>query len=132
FVGTLTIREVLEENFDKISEITSEFPKYKLLIRYLLSEGHIDEQYNYYISNLYEDMLSANDVTIVQKIKSNTPLNEQEKIINNNYGLVLFELTENDYKKIAILNKDIILYVFNNSKYAKQQSSIAKTFIHKL
>lgn len=129
FVNAMTVTQIFENGYDENSEITEKFLNYKLLIRYLLSEGHIDEQYNYYISNLYDNILSKNDVTIIQKLKSNTPLRKEEKI--ENYDLALFELTENDYMKLSILNQHIIIYIFNNLKYENEQNSIMNVFIHK-
>lgn len=129
FVSAMTIAEVFEKGYSEKYDIFEKFLNYKLLIRYLLSEGHIDEQYNYYISNLYDDTLSMNDVAIIQKLKANTSLNENEKIIN--YELALFELTENDYMKTSILNEHIIIYIFDKLKYHKEQKNIVKVFVYK-
>src|SRR5699024_4090862 len=108
FVSTISIKEIFENEYDEHYMFTKKFDDYNLLMGYLLSEGHIDETYNYYISNLYGDVLNTNDITIIKKLKSNTPLDAAEEITD--YKLVMYELSENDYKKTAILNPNIILH----------------------
>ncbi|NMA84690.1 MAG: hypothetical protein GX962_12620 [Epulopiscium sp.] len=128
FIDATTIQELVED--DNNSIVTEEFKGYKLLMKYLLGSGYIDEQYNYYISNIYEKVLSANDVSVIQKIKSNTPLNKTDKITN--YDLALYELSENDYKKPAILNNNIILYIFGKDNLTREQNSMISIFAHKI
>lgn len=130
FIKAIPVKEIFENEYDGYSNITGNFEEYNLLIKYLISEGYIDETYNYYISNLYEDVLGTNDITIIQKIKSNTSLDDTEEL--NDYELAILELSESDYRKTAILNQKIILYIFNDFKYETEQRSMINTFIYKL
>nr|WP_321303069.1 hypothetical protein [uncultured Trichococcus sp.] len=105
-------------------------PEYSLLLLYLIGEGYIDEQYENYISNVYENTLSQHDLGIIQKLKANVNLSDDDQLVN--FALAVHELYENDLLKPAILNKNIILGIFDGSSYSEKRNSIIETFHDRL
>lgn len=129
-ISTMNIKNVMRENnhISKFTEIS--FPEYNLLIKYFLQEGYIDEDYENFISHSYNITLSSNDRRIIRKIKSSTVLDDADEI--QNYDLTLHELEHIDYERPQIINRLIVLYIFNKTNMVKEQLIICDTFIDKL
>lgn len=122
----LSVQNIMKKNTKLQNLVKASCPDYYLLVTYLLYEGYIDERYERYISNFYEDALSSHDVSIIQKIKANVPLSEEDEL--QNYELALHTLSNNDYMKIAILNEKIILHIFQNANPTEAERIILDTF----
>jgi hypothetical protein len=126
-VQTLTVHDLMNEGIQIQESVKESCPEYYLLLTYLLSEGYIDEGYEKYISNFYGNALSRHDNTIIQKLKANIPLSEEDGL--SNYELALHALSINDYMKAAVLDRRIILYIFQSNTFVKEKKIILETFL---
>lgn len=125
-IQTQRMKNLITSNEDFKIKLMKWVPECSLLLLYLIGEGHIDEQYQNYISNVYENTLSQHDLAIIRKLKANVNLSDDDKL--EKFTLAVNELYENDFQKPAILHKNIILGVFNGSFNSKKRTLIIDTF----
>lgn len=90
------------------------------LFRYLILDGHLDENYYLYSSNFYEGRKTRNDQNFITMIRSHTQP-EPAKLIDNPKE-VCSELRESDFSHSYILNIYLIDYLIksNQSNRLKQ------------
>lgn len=123
---TQLMKNLITSNEAFKSKLMDWIPECSLLLLYLIGEGHIDEQYENYISNVYENTLSQHDLSIIRKLKANVNLSDDDKF--EKFTLAINELYDNDLQKPAILHKNIILGVFNGSFNLEKRNRIVGTF----
>lgn len=90
------------------------------LIRFLISEGYIDDHYCDYISYFYSNSITSSDKCFAMVVSGNEPsLSYDYKLIS--IKNILYYFDNNDFKKEQILNIDLLDYLLNNqSKYQNQ------------
>ncbi|MBU3015025.1 hypothetical protein KO488_09675 [Poseidonibacter lekithochrous] len=108
---------VFDDNFDK-----------KDLLKYLISYGHINKDYNIYLSNFFGVSISKNDNDFLLNIKNNgTHFNFSYELKNLKEILRKERLEIRDFKKESVLNFQLLLYILDNkSDYPKQFIQIFK------
>ena len=94
------------------------------LIKLLLRNGYIAEDYLDYISIFHEGSISRNDHTFLLNVKSQTktdfthPLDKIDKLIS--------KISLIDFEKEYILNYQLVDFVLDNMGYEKQKEAIFK------
>ncbi|OUL08991.1 hypothetical protein B0533_06170 [Sedimentibacter sp. SX930] len=126
FLQTKRMRDLVNLNEAFKVKLMDMVPEYSLLLLYLIGEGYIDEQYENYISNIYENTLSHHDSAIIRKLKANVRLIDDEQF--ENFELAVHKLYDNDLQKPAILHKSIILGIFKAGSYSEKRNPIIETF----
>lgn len=101
----IIIKEISDEIKDEFS---------KDLVLYLLSNGHISEDYYIYLSIFYEGSMNRTDFNYLVKVKSGQVMDFDYVIINPK------EVTDNllvsDFEMPGILNGDMYMYLFSDDK----------------
>lgn len=129
-VQTLTVKDIMKKNTHLQDSLKDSSPEYYLLLVYLLSEGYINEGYEKYISYFYGNALSRHDNIIIQKIKANIALSEDDEFQNSE--LALHTLSINDYKKATVLDRRIILHIFQSDTFLEEQKALVETFLFRI
>lgn len=83
-----------------------------ILMRSLLVNGYINENYLDYISLFHEVNITKSDYTFIRKVKSNENLEFNfniEKLEN-----VIKRIDENHFEKVAILNHQVVEFILKN------------------
>jgi len=80
------------------------------LLKYMLKEGYIDEDYQYYISFFYEGSISITDREFLLSIKNSRNYCDFTYQLNNIDG-VLKRLNKRDFDSAEILNYDLFNYI---------------------
>lgn len=120
-VKNMTLSQVLDEKgweeyirnfFDvkKYGYIKNSY--YYDLLKYLLKEGIIDENYSDYISYFYSNDITNNDKKFLRSLTDSVSLDFSYSL--KKPELVLDYLDESDFDKIEIINLDLINYVSKN------------------
>ena len=125
-IQTQRMKNLITSNEAFKIKLMDSVPECSLLLLYLIGEGHIDEQYENYISNIYENTLSQLDLAIIRKLKANVNLSDDDKL--EKFKLAVNELYDNDFQKPAILHKNIILGVLNSNFDSEKRNLIIDTF----
>lgn len=113
-----TIKEVIADN-KKENMTPLDYP----LIRNLLLNEYIDENYNDYISIFHGINMTSQDFEFIQKIKSGTKENYSYTLTNINQ--IIKKLPIRYFKNEAILNFDLFDYLLQNHVlYEEQYKSI--------
>lgn len=126
---TFTLKECISElGFDKVIQLSGldkdvnyqENNTQAKLIRFLISEGYIDDHYCDYISYFYSNSITSSDKCFAMVVSGNEPsLSYDYKLIS--IKNILYYFDNNDFKKEQILNIDLLDYLLNNqSKYQNQ------------
>ncbi len=100
----------------------------KDLLKYLISYGYIDKDYNLYISNFFGTSITRAENNFLLNIKNNG------KHLDFNYELINLEellreerLGIEEYKKEAVLNFNLVDYILiNKNSYLKQYVQLFK------
>jgi len=82
------------------------------LIRYLLTNGYIDENYYDYISIFHEVDLTKEDFTFVNNVKNNNKLAIDYEL--KNLKPIVKKIAVKHFKKDSILNLQLVEYLINN------------------
>lgn len=108
---------IFDEKFEK-----------KELLKYLISYGHINKDYDIYMSNFFGISISKNDHDFLLNIKNNGSHFDFNYELNNLEEILKIERLEvGELKKEAILNFKLIAYIIDNkSLYPKQYIQIFK------
>lgn len=105
-----------KENFDKPKYNYIKNSYYYDLLKYLLKEGKIDENYSDYISYFYSNDITNTDKKFLRSLTDSVSLDFNYSL--KNPELVLEYLDESDFDKLEIANLDLIKYVSKaNIKY---------------
>lgn len=97
------------------------------LMKYLLSYGHIDENYEEYISNFFDISISKHEQDFLRNVKSNGNSLAFDYELHNLEEIVTFRLNINEFKKTSILNIHLIEYLLQHEyKHTKQIEKLFK------
>ena len=116
------MKDIIKELSD--DETFEKLLKNKELLKYLLTNGYIGEDYYLYISHEMNNALTLNDIEFLKAIKNNKKLNFDFKI--NNIDEIIDNLNNNDFYKKSILNTYLIDFIINNNKYNSQRENVFK------
>lgn len=102
--------------------------KKKPLLKYLISYGHINKDYDIYMSNFFGISISKNDNDFLLNIKNNGTHFDFNYDLKNLEEILKKERLEiGEYKKEAILNFKLFDYIIDNQKkYIRQYIQILK------
>lgn len=89
------------------------------LIKYLISEGHIDEFYPDYMSYFYENSMSRTDKAFLRGVIDKEKHAFDYKI--NNPKLVTEEIKLSDFEEEEVFNVDLLDFLLLNQKLYKEQ-----------
>lgn len=94
------------------------------LIRVLLLNGYIDEDYLDYISIFYEGSITKHDQEFLLHVKS-------QQLTDFDFNLSKIEnlikkINQNDFSKTHILNYNLVDYIIGNNQYVDQKTSVFK------
>ncbi|REE81751.1 hypothetical protein BX611_1287 [Lutibacter oceani] len=107
-----------------VSNYLGEF-EHSLLMRSLLVNGYVNENYLDYISLFHEVSITKGDYTFIRNVKTGSSLDfdyKLEKLEN-----VIKKINENHFEKVAILNYQIVEYILNNkNQYETRYKSLKK------
>lgn len=110
---------------DEIDETTVKMEKDRNLIRFLLLNGYIDEDYYYYISFFHQGDITPEDRKFIEVLKSGGKkpyahhLSQIESIIK--------QLRLSDFDRPGIVNLDLLGFLLNNEQsYPDQTDSFLK------
>lgn len=120
-LSSLSLTELISSNPDMLTltkELDNEYRNSGLL-RYLLSNGWIDEHYQDYIARFHEGSLSTDDINFVRSIRDSVPVDPSFSLSNPKE--VIDQLREEDFKGYLIFNYSLMNYlaeefVFYNDK----------------
>lgn len=125
-IENYSIKKIIN-TYKDINIFDEKFEK-KELLKYLISYGHINKDYNIYMSNFFGISISKNDHDFLLNIKNNGTHFDFNYTLNNlNEILKIERLEVGELKKEAILNFKLITYIIDNkSLYPKQYIQIFK------
>ena len=86
---------------------------YTELIKFLIKEGYIDENYAIYMSKYEESNISMIDYDFISNVRTNNPLLLYDKKLEHPKNII-DRLGKNEFKKPQILNISIAETLFNN------------------
>ncbi|MEN4053903.1 hypothetical protein [Sulfurimonas sp. NWX79] len=92
------------------------------LLKYLIFNGHIDENYYMYLSNSFKNSLTPNDINFLKSVINNTPLEYTYSL--NNMNELIYKLNLNEFNKEAILNYDLVEYLIEHKDDFKEQYNV--------
>lgn len=118
-LNSLSLQEIFQ--FTQIEQFLTDFEN-SLLIRNLLLNGHIDEDYEDYISLFHEESLTRSDFEFERKVKGgiNLPFDYKLKYKDN----LIKKIPEKYFKREPILNYDILKELLNNdSRFNEKQTN---------
>jgi len=108
---TLTLSEIMQTTdiFKYHKQIKIDTKESKLL-KYLLSEGYIDEDFHYYISFFHEGDIALTDLQFVLSVKNKEPFADLGFELKEIDG-VLKKLNPRNFETIAIFNFSLLNYL---------------------
>lgn len=128
-IQEISIDEILSQKQGTIKEVIADNKKENMtpldypLLRNLLLNGYIDENYNDYISIFHGINMTSQDFEFIQKIKSGTKENYSYTLTNTDQ--IIKKLPIRYFKNEAILNFDLFDYLLqNHAFYGEQYKSI--------
>ncbi len=119
-----TLSELLQEN-GKI--VTVSLGKYSDLIKYLLNNGYIDENYSTYINKFHEGSITENDYNFIMNVRNGKQNNYKDKL--DNTIKIIKRLKNAEFKKEEILNIDILDVLIENDLYVEKKNIFFSTLI---
>ncbi|MFY0715224.1 hypothetical protein J1D01_16295 [Seonamhaeicola sp. NFXS20] len=127
-VQNYTLKQLFEE-INLMDILGSESSKDKLTI-FLLRNGYIDENYYDYISYFHGISMTRSDNEFMQSVKSQIPNSFNYRL--EKVEAIVKRLDTEYFKKEAILNFDLVDFIFkNNSKYKRKCNAIIKQISNK-
>ena len=111
----LSFKEMVAEYSELLNEIV-ETPENNLL-KFLVSRGYIDEQYQYYFTVFKEGILSSNDHEYVMAVKNIGILDEDQigRVLDNPKSVLSYLVDKADYKSDMILNSMLVHEIIENT-----------------
>lgn len=103
------LKELFEKSSDSIDLKECED---KTLLVFLVRNGHIQEDYEHYISYFHAGSITQNDREFLLSVKNQKPL-EPTFPLGNIHELIK-KLAPEEFKERAILNCDLLKYILNN------------------
>lgn len=114
-----TLSELIQD-FDEVVQLNLE--EYNDLVKYLLSNGYIDENYNTYINKFHEGSITERDYTFIINVKNSK--NNDYKAKLDNIVKIIKRLKNIEFKKEESLN----IYILD--VLLKDQDNTEKTNIY--
>lgn len=117
-INSLSVKELL--NKEKFNNIFNEEIKNEKLLRFLIKNGYIDEEYSLYTTYFHEGSLTKTDRDFITNVLYEEELSASEIIFKQfEYKLfkkeeIISQLRENHFKKEFILNYDLLNYIAEN------------------
>ena len=113
--------------FEHVAIPKGEEEKHKVL-KYLLENGYIDEEYFFYISIFQEGRLTPSDQEFLLSIKFNTPKEFDYKL--QEIPSLIQNLSVVDYDHKGILNKDLLKFcLLHEDEYEDECDAILKQMV---
>lgn len=109
-----TIAALLEK--DNEGKLYEPIKDHRLLI-YLLRNGYINEEYQYYISYFYKGSLQNSDLNFILNVKDRKPTAFNHKL--SNIEGVVKKMQYRDFERPEILNIDLAQYLLENKEKNK-------------
>lgn len=88
------------------------------LLKYLISNGYINETYSDYMSYYYDDSLKCKDKIFVRSVAGKEPLDYNYEI--DNFDLIMQYLRIEDFAEKQTMNFDLFMNLLETDKYTKQ------------
>lgn len=130
-LSQLQLFQILKNSDIKLDELIS---KYEItdgeLLKYLVSEGYLDENYHLYISNFHEGRLTKNDHDYLLTIRNFNPPDPNQKI--DKPKEVCANMREEDFEHKYVLNVTLIDYLFENSQISQKRIESAMHYISEI
>lgn len=118
------LSELLQKNKDVVKLNLGD---YSDLIKYLLSNGYIDENYNIFINKFHEGSITENDYNFIMAVKNRKETDYNQKIDN---GIkIIKRLKDVDFKKEEIININILDILLEKSEFVKKKDIYFQTLI---
>ncbi len=119
-----TLSELMQERDEKI---TVDLGKYSDLVKYLLSNGYIDENYNTYINKFHEGSITEKDYNFIMNIRNGKQNDYKQKL--DNTLKIIKRLKNVEFKKEQILNIDILDTLLEKQDYFEKKNIYISTLI---
>lgn len=100
---------------------------YSDLIRYLLSNGYIDEDYNIYINKFHEGSITERDYDFIMAVKNGKEQDYNVRLDNS--IKIAKRLKIMDLKKEEVLNIDLLNTLIENEDFAEKKKTFLCTLI---
>ncbi|MGZ5608262.1 MAG: YobI family P-loop NTPase [Methylobacter sp.] len=130
-LSQLQLFHILKNSDIKLDELIY---KYEIadggLLKYLVNEGYLDENYHLYISNFHEGRLTKNDWDYLLTIRSFNPPEPNQKI--DTPKEVCANMRAEDFGYKYVLNVNLIDYLLENKKVNSKHIDSAIGYISKL
>jgi len=114
FIRDLSKTEISDEIFSAIKD--------ESLLKYLIREGYIDEDYHWYISHFFEGSLTYKDREFVLAVKDGKALPVDFELTNKKE--IVLHLKESEFNSKSILNYNLVEYCIQN----REEKSIKDKF----
>ncbi|WP_320035453.1 hypothetical protein [Halarcobacter sp.] len=126
-LNSKTISELcLSENMDSI--IGKDIIDDKGLLKFLILNGFIDENYYMYLSYSFEKSLTSSDTEYLKSVINNIGISYDFALTN--LKEIVNKLRINEFKKSSVLNFNLLDYLLDNkSIYKKQYDSVMSQLI---
>ena len=111
----LSLKEMVAEYPESLNKM-DKTPENGLL-KFLVSRGYIDEQYQYYFTVFKEGILSSNDHEYVMAVKNIGTLDEDQigRVLDNPKSVLSYLVDKADYKSDMILNAMLVHEIIENT-----------------
>lgn len=120
FINVTIIEELKNSHTLDDKEISITFGN-KELMQYLLSYGHIDENYEEYISNFFGVSITKDEQDFLRNVKNNGSALKFDYPLNNIGEIIEHRLTVNEFLKESLFNQQLLDFLLENTlKYDKQ------------
>ncbi|MDV3617038.1 hypothetical protein CMU80_06205 [Elizabethkingia anophelis] len=119
----------LEDDYIRLTRLEEINYNYTLL-KVLISNNYIDENYSSYISLFYPESITENDNNLKLRIIQNGETDFHENI--DKVKNLIAELGSNNFKKEAVLNFDILNYLLDNQHHSENINNKLNEFINLL
>lgn len=128
------IQQIQEMNLSEILEIDDsileelEENSYKDLIKYLLRNGYIEENYSIYINKFHEGSITECDYSYIMSVKNKT--DQQIDIKLDNPHKIIKRLKNNEFKREEVLNIYILDALLSNIDSSEKTNIFINTLIN--
>lgn len=127
-LSQLQLFQILKNSDIKLNELLS---KYKItdgeLLKYLVSDGYLDDNYHLYISNFHEGRLTKNDRDYLLTIRNFNQPDPNQKIDTSKE--VCANMREEDFGHKYVLNVNLIDYLLENKIVSSKHIDSAMGYI---
>ena len=103
-IKLLSLKDIIRK-YNSNSVFNEEAKKEKLIV-FLISNGYIDELYEFYTTYFYPGSLSTNDMNYILKVKNLEDVDQSYKL-DNVYNII-DKLNKNDFNCSAVINYDLV------------------------